>query len=162
MDHNETIAASNRLPAILYRGLRKEEIERGFVLIPKAQKPFLAHPRLPIVLPFVLEERIEYAVREHQWVEPDESDPNRRPRALFETSGVSTTPKRERAVHYASHGIIVRIQTENFEQLGIKALSVAEHVHSSLISEPLDEEIVLVYQDGQPLPREIIVEVIKL
>src|SRR6266550_729406 len=70
----------------LYRALRPEEISRG-VLIPKSREPFVAHPMLPQVLPFPLGERPEHAVRAQQWEREDR----------YPTSGVSTTPHRQRA-----------------------------------------------------------------
>jgi hypothetical protein len=63
----------NDLPRYLYRALRPAEIAAGNVLIPKAQKPFLADARLPQALPFNLGERTEHALREHQWDKPGSS-----------------------------------------------------------------------------------------
>ena len=63
----------NNLPRYLYRALRPAEISAGYVFIPKAQKPFLAHPRLPQILAWNLGEKPEHAVREHQWDKPGNS-----------------------------------------------------------------------------------------
>src|ERR1700730_7521198 len=105
----------------LYRALRPEEITRG-VLVPKSREPFVAHPRLPLVLPFTLGERPEHAVRAHQWD------------GRYPTSGVSTTPHLKRAEHYARHHrTIAKIDVECLASSGIQIFRVSEHVDSSLI-----------------------------
>jgi hypothetical protein len=138
------------LPRYIYRGLRREEVDAGCTLIPKAQRAFLAQAKLPNVLPFILGERVEHAVREHQW------------EGKYETSGISTTPHFHRAVYYARHKIVVKIDTSSFVKHGILTYSVAENVNETLICVPEDEEIVLVCQKGYMFPKEIISEIIKL
>ena len=146
------------LPRYLYRGLRHEEIDAGCILIPKAHRAFLAQARLPINLPFVLGERVEHAVREHQWVEKDKTSGERKP--LHKTSGVSTTPHFQRAVqNYGRDGVIVKIDTSLFETHGVLAHAVADFVDERFICAPEDEEIILVCDKGYEFPKEIIVEV---
>jgi hypothetical protein len=146
-----------KLPRYLYRGLRHEEIDAGCVLIPKAQRPFLAQARLPINLPFVLGERVEHAVREHQQVKKDKATGEEKP--LHKTSGVSTTPHFQRAVqNYGRDGVIVKIDTSFFETHGISAHAVADFVDEPFICAPEDEEIILVCKKGYKFPNEIIVD----
>ena len=138
------------LPEILYRALRPAEIEAGCVLIPKAQKPFVAHPRLHQVLPFDLGLRVEHAVREHQW------------EGQFETSGVSTTPHLSRARHYAKHKTIVEIDTSRFAACGITFHRVSDHVDGRLICVPEDDEIILTHQGDTWFPKSVIKAVLRL
>jgi len=106
--------------------------------------------KLPINLPFVLGERVEHAVREHQW------------EGQYETSGISTTPHFHRAVHYASHKIVVKIDTSLFGVHGILTRSVTDYVDEAFICVPEDEEIILVCEHGYVFPKEIIAEITKL
>jgi hypothetical protein len=138
------------LPRYIYRGLRHEEIDAGYILIPKAQRPFLAHPRLPINLPHILGQRVEHAVREHQW------------ESQYETSGISTTPHFHRAVHYARHKIVVKIDASLFGAHGILTHSVTDYVDEAFICVPEDEEIILVCKNGYVFPKEIIAEITRL
>jgi hypothetical protein len=138
------------LPRHVYRGLRPEEIDAGCILIPKSQRSFVAHPRLPLSLPFILGERPEHAVREHQW------------ESKFETSGISTTPHFKRAAHYANGEIIVKIDTSLLEAHEICIYPVADYVDRQFICVPEDEEIILVFKDGCVFPREIIIETIMM
>jgi hypothetical protein len=134
----------------LYRALRPEEINRG-VLIPKSREPFVAEPRLPQMLPFMLGERPEHAVRAHQW------------NGRYPTSGVSTTPHLKRAEYYAQrHRFIARIAIGRLAASGVQMFRVSEHVHSSLIFAPEDDEVILVCPDAECLPREIIEEIFEL
>jgi hypothetical protein len=134
----------------LYRALRPEEITRG-VLIPKSREPFVAHPRLPLVLPFTLGERPEHAVRAHQWD------------GLYPTSGVSTTPHFQRAEYYAQHHrTIAKIALERLATFGIQMFRVSDYVDSSLIVAPQDDEVILVYPDAECFPKEIIAEISQL
>lgn len=153
-----TPRAMNNLPRYLYRALRPAEISAGYVLIPKAQKPFLAHPRLPQILAWNLGEKPEHAVREHQWDKPGNQ---------YETSGVSTTPHFHRARYYAEYcdptrmivatKFIATIDATIFGALGICAHRVADYVPSSLISVPEDDEIILVCPAAPHFPKELIV-----
>ena len=134
----------------LYRALRPEEITRG-VLIPKSREPFVADPILPLVLPFTLGERPEHAVRAHQW------------NGRYPTSGVSTTPHLKRAEYYAQrHRTIARIAVERLAASGIQTFRVSEHVDSSLIFAPEDDEVILVCPDAECFPKEIIADVFEL
>jgi hypothetical protein len=129
-------------------------------LIPKSQQQFKAHPKLPLVLPFELGERTEHAVRDHQWVEPDEKSGRMEP--LFKTSGVSTTPNFNRAVHYAGNKIIARIDTREFQSLNITAHVVKEILAPELICVPEDEEIILTCPGTSHFPKALITEIIRL
>ncbi len=136
----------------LYRALRPEEISRG-VLIPKSREPFVAHPMLPQVLPFPLGERPEHAVRAQQWEREDR----------YPTSGVSTTPHRQRAEYYAqNHRTIAIIAVERLAASGIQMWRVSEHIHPSLIFKPEDDEIILVCPDAECFPKEIIADIFEL
>jgi len=134
----------------LYRALRPEEISRG-VLIPKSREPFVAPPMLPQVLPFALGERTEHAVRAQQWD------------GRYPTSGVSTTPHRQRAEYYAqNHRTIAIIAVERLAASGIQMWRVSEHIHPSLIFKPEDDEVILVCPGAECFPREIIADAFEL
>jgi hypothetical protein len=139
----------------LYRALRKEEIDAGNILIPKSIESFKSHPRLGIDtrLPFVLGEKEEYAVRQHQWKQSG-----------FPTSGISATPYFERAKVYARQGVIVKIDRELLSKFGIKEYIVKDWLKKfpEDISVPEDEEVILVKEECKMLPKEIIIEVIKV
>jgi hypothetical protein len=140
----------------LYRALRIEEIEAGYVLIPKSNGPFRAGPRLGIDtrLPFILGPTTENAVRQHQWGQKG-----------FPTSGVSTTPHYHRAEFYAQkHRIVLRIDRSLLEQYGIAEFEVREYLktYSKDIAVPEDDEIIIVKNDGSMFPQEIIDRVIKI
>jgi len=135
---------------LLYRALRPEEISRG-VLIPKSPEPFVAHPMLPQVLPFTLGERPEHAVRAHQWD------------GRYPTSGVSTTPHLKRAEYYAQrHRTIASIAVERLADFGIQMFRVSEHIDSSLVFAPDDDEVILVCPNAECFPQEIIAEIFAL
>jgi hypothetical protein len=132
----------------LYRALRPEEISRG-VLIPKSREPFVAPPVMPQVLPFTLGERSEHAVRAQQWD------------GRYPTSGVSTTPHLKRAEYYAQHHrTIASIAVDRLAASGIQMFRVSEHIHSSLIFAPEDDEVILVCPGAECFPREIIADLI--
>ncbi len=129
----------------LYRALRPDEIASGCILIPKSIKPFKAHPRLPIVLPFVLDEREEHAVRDHQL------------NGLYITRGVSCTTNWRVALRYAqSSRVIAAIDNGALEQNGIRRITIREVIHAELIEHPEDDECVLVSETNGPLPSGII------
>jgi hypothetical protein len=133
------------LPAVLFRGLSEAEVQAGCIPLPKRRQPFLAHPRLPIKLPFVLGERIEHAVREHQWS------------GKYPTSGISTSPIFERACFYGSQTrVVVEIDTARCGELGIAAYKVSDYVDDEFIICPEDQEVILCYSEGQPLPQQVI------
>lgn len=129
---------------VLYRALRPDEIAAGNILIPKSADSFLAHPRLPITLPFKLGERAEHAVREHQW------------NSKYMTRGVSCTREWAVALRYAGSSIIVTIDESGCERLGIKRYRVKDVLPLQDIEHPEDEEVILVSDFDGPLPKEII------
>ena len=140
----------------LYRALRAAEIEAGCVLIPKNQRPFEADPRLGIDtrLPFVLGPTEEHAVRQHQWQQNG-----------FPTSGVSTTPHLERAQFYAAaDGVIVEIDRRLFSVYGLRECVVNSILgeHPVDIAVPEDDEVILVWDEAGPFPKQLIVRVILL
>ena len=133
------------LPKSLFRGLAQTEVDSGCVPIAKKRAPFRAHPRLPLKLPFILGERVEHAVREHQWC------------GKYITSGISTSPLFERASIYgAQTGVVVEIDTTKFVELGVEAYKVADHVDPEFVVCPEDQEVILCYREGESLPREVI------
>ena len=106
---------------------------------------------LPQVLPFTLGERPEHAVRAHQWA------------GCYPTSGVSTTPYRKRAEYYAQRDrIIATIAIERLAEFRIQMFRVSEHIDSSLIFAPEDDEVILVCPDAECSPKEIIAQVFEL
>ena len=132
----------------LYRALRDIEIDAGYVLIPKSKAPFVAHPRIPNILPFRLGEHEEHAVRDHQW------------NGNYETRGISCTTSWEVALKYAKKlKVIVRISEEACDRLNISRICVSDMVPSDLIVCRDDQEIIIVSKTDDPLPKEIIAEV---
>ena len=81
----------------------------------------------------------------------------------FPTSGISTTPHFERALYYVrgrdgtSGGYVFKINRHLISSHGIQQFVVAECCKPSV---PEDEEVVLVPQNGEPLPVALIVETI--
>lgn len=139
----------------LYRALRLEEIEKGYMLIPKSQNPFRLHPRLGIDsrLPFKLGEQEEYAVRQHQWQQKG-----------FPTSGVSTTPHLNRAKYYAEgERIIVKINRGSLHRFGIKDFIVKKWLKDlpEDIAVPEDDEVILVSKSNN-FEKEIIENIIRI
>jgi hypothetical protein len=131
----------------LYRALHPDEISRC-VLIPKSCGPFVAEPRLPLVLPFSIGERTEHAVREHHSV------------GQYPTSGVSTTPHLKRAEHYAQqHRTIAKIAVGRLVQFHVLTFCVCDYVDASLICVPEDDEVVLVCPDTECFSKEIIADI---
>lgn len=84
----------------------------------------------------------------------------------FPTSGVSTTPKLERAKIYAQGpygkepGVVYRIDRISLDCHKVKQYVVAEY--AKFPSVPEDEEVILVSADCDPLPADIVAEVIKV
>ena len=82
------------------------------------------------------------------------------------TSGVSTTPIFDRAVHYATHGgchptgYVYKIDTALLKAHGVTPYPVDQHAVKPAI--PEDEEVILVASDFGALPDDIIVEVISV
>lgn len=132
----------------LFRALRAAEIEAGNVLIPRSDRPFLANPRLPIVLPFVLGEREEHALREHQWD------------GKYPTRGISCTTAWSVAQRYAQKlKVIVTISEEACEVHDIRLYRVQDHVPLQLIEHPEDQEVILVCGRDGPFPTDIVTKV---
>jgi len=139
------------MPKVLFRGLAQTEVNYGCVPVAKKQARFLAHPRLTLKLPFILGERVEHAVREHQWG------------GKYITSGISTSPLFERASIYgAQTGVVVEIDTTKFAELGVEAYKVADHVDPEFVVCPEDQEVILCYREGAPLPSEMILKIHRL
>jgi hypothetical protein len=139
------------LPKSLFRGLAHAEVNAGCVPVAKKQAPFLAHPRLPLKLPFILGEHVEHAVREHQWC------------GKYFTSGISTSPLFERASIYgAQTGVVVEIDTTRFTEFGVEAYKVADYVDPEFVVCPEDQEVILCYREGAPLPSELILKIHRL
>ena len=152
MDRGCDMKNNNRY---LYRALRIEEIEAGYVLIPKSNEPFRADPRFGIDMRFPITfGSTENAVRQHQWGQKG-----------FPTSGVSTTPHYHRAEFYAQkHRIVLRIDRSLLEQYGIAEFKVRKYLktHPKDIAVPEDDEIIIVKNGGGIFPQEIIDKVIKI
>jgi hypothetical protein len=135
----------------LFRALRPEEISGG-VFIPRSCGPFVDEPRLPQILPFTLGKRREHAVRAQQW------DSKKYP-----TSGVSTTPHLKRAKYYGqNHRTIAKIAVDRLDQFRVQMFRVSEHIHSSQICVPEDDEVILVCPDAECFPKEIIADIFEL
>lgn len=140
----------------LYRALRQEEIDADYTLIPKSQEPFESHPRLGIDtrLPFVLGATTGHAVRQHQWEQSG-----------FPTRGISTTPHLERALFYAqANKVIVKIDRNLFDKHRVKEYVVKDLLRTfpADIAVPDDDEVILVLEDEDLFPSEIICEIILL
>jgi len=139
----------------LYRALRPVEISER-VLIPKAQEPFAADPRLGIDtrLPFVLGPTSEHAVRQHQWQQHG-----------FDTRGVSTTPHLGRARYYAARNrLIAVIRRDLLLGFGIEEKVVNDLLagHAEDIACVEDDEVILVSATPGPLPVEIIERIVDI
>ncbi|AUD06993.1 hypothetical protein [Spirosoma pollinicola] len=135
----------------LYRALRRAEIEAGYKLIPKGTMEFVAEPRLDLdVFPMVFGSETN-AIRHHQWKQNG-----------FTTRGISATPHYERALFYAKRNkVVVRIDTEHFQSLGIRTFDVNESLRERPheIAVPEDDEIILVYEKDGEFPAQIITDV---
>lgn len=76
------------------------------------------------------------------------------------TSGISTSPHRDRAVFYAlsggkdREGIVIKIDRENLANHGVREYVVADTVTNPSI--PADDEVILVGASGDPLPLAIV------
>lgn len=86
--------------------------------------------------------------------------------AIFPTSGISTTPNYANAISYAKsknknkEGYVYKIDTTLLDYYGVYHKIVDEHVTIPTI--PEDNEVILFANDGGCLPKEIIVEKIKI
>ena len=136
----------------LYRALRTTEIKRCVLIPKKPSAPFAADLMFPLQFPGRFGKFSEHAVRAHQM------DSDRYP-----TSGVSTTPHRERAESYAQgNRIIVRIAVERLAAHGIETYRVSDYVPPELITKPEDDEVILVRPGKRYFPKAIIVEFFEL
>lgn len=135
----------------LYRALRRTEIEADYKLVPKETTEFVEDPRLDLdVFPMEFGSETN-AIRHHQWNQNG-----------FPTRGVSTTPHYERALFYAQRSkVVVRIDTEHFQSLGIQAFDVNERLSERPheIAVPEDNEFILVYEEDGEFPSQIIADV---
>lgn len=83
----------------------------------------------------------------------------------FPTSGISTTPRNERARVYArgkdgrSEGFVYKIDRVKLHQYGVQEFIVANYCSPS-ISE--DDEVILVAPEGIHLPPDLVIEIISL
>ena len=105
------------------------------------------------------------AVLAHQLGLPDRPD--------LHTSGISTTPRYERALLYATHtrdddggwtrrvaGVVYVIDRARLADLGIEARAVADTVYELSITVPADYEVILVASGNGELPAAAIVKVL--
>jgi hypothetical protein len=134
----------------LYRALRADEIEAGCLLIPKGQGPFAPLPRR--ARDTRREAVEEQAVRQRVWRQ--RGCPSR---------GVSTTPHLHRAQFYArSEGVIVEIDRRMFKRCWVREYVVNDLLATSRkeITEPEDDEVILVCDLEGALPEEIMTRAI--
>jgi hypothetical protein len=149
----------------LYRGVSNSHFNKTKgALIPKAlHNEFVFTPRADGTFTadgsVTAGPSIQNAVLRHQLTQKEY--PNGYP-----TSGISTTPKFERAILYATNrftlpeGIVYKINRKKLEEHKIEEFVVSEWVtHPSI---PEDEEVILVSNDYGPLPSDIIKEIIKV
>ena len=137
---------------LLYRALRKEEIEKGNILLPKSMEPFKAPLRFPVTFPLTFGDTVSHAIRDHQWD------------SKFPTRGISTSPLREVAFekYGKSFGVIANINRDVLVEYGVTEYIVNENIPINEVFAPEDEEIILVYKNEGPLPREINYKVVEL
>jgi hypothetical protein len=145
------------MPPFLYRGVSEEmHVRLGGRLEPKNNKPFVRSPefgRAEWNNSFWGENEAN-AVIEHQ-----------QHQAGYPTSGVSTTPHRERAAFYATAGrtrltgYIYVVDRALLSEHGIRAYVVNDIVPSPSV--PEDDEVILVGNDYGPLASAVIVEVVR-
>jgi hypothetical protein len=139
------------IPKYLYRALRSVEIQEGNILIPKSTEKFASDPRFGIDTVFPISfGSSENAARQHNWNQNG-----------YPTRGISTTPFYERALFYAerNNSPIAKIDTANFDKLGIEIYFVRDLKHG--IAVPEDDEHILIYEKDGAFPHEIIVEILK-
>ena len=129
----------------MYRGLRKEEIDAGCILIPRNQKSFSSLVRFPVKFPVNFDPNHPgNAIRDH-------IDGNY-------LSGVSTSMNFEVAKRYAKDKIVVKIFIERLDQCNIKAWVAADWC--KYVNNPEDQEVILVNAELKHFPKEIIEEVL--
>ncbi|MCB2141163.1 hypothetical protein KQH27_00480 [bacterium] len=137
---------------ILYRALRKEEIDAGGVLIPKEATSFLAPFRCDFQCGDNIGMTEKHAVIDHQT------------NGLIPTRGVSTTTSKKIAFEKYSKrfGVVALINRSILRNFGIKEYVVNKILHQSQILHPEDDEVILVYEKDGEFPREIISEIIDI
>lgn len=88
--------------------------------------------------------------------------------SCFLTSGISTTPKYERALYYAKNGDIKSSETGFVYKINrglLQDYSISEYIVADFIEKPNipeDLEIILVAQDFGILDQNIVVEIIEV
>jgi hypothetical protein len=137
---------------ILYRALNLDEIQAGGVLLPKSQDPFIAPLGFPVPFPAMFGETENHAVRDHQ------RD------GRFPTRGVSTTTSKDIAFdkYGKKSGVIALINRAALRKLGVKEFVVSETLSIGEILHPEDDEVILTYDKDGALPKEIIIEIVKI
>jgi len=138
----------------LFRALRIEEINAGFIMIPKSQELFSAEIKIGVDthFPWMFGATEEHAVRQHQWKQNG-----------FPTRGVSTTPHIERARFYAQKNkVIVVINRKLLSKYEIKEYMVKEWLSALDVAVPEDDEVILIMKEDGSFPKEIIAEIIHL
>ena len=83
----------------------------------------------------------------------------------FPTSGVSTTPHFKRARLYATKekndkGIVYKINREYLADFAVREYIVNKYAAQPTV--PEDDEVILAHKDNGLLPKEIIIDVIKV
>jgi len=139
----------------LYRGLRKEEVDAGMILVPKGIQTFEDLKLITANAGGFYEPRnLGPILRVSRHIEGDKS------------SGVSTSTNREVAISYALSSppgkqYVVVINREKARLLGIREIVVKEILPLWVIQKPDDEEVILVSDTGV-FPKEIIERVDKI
>jgi len=146
----------------LYRGVSVELDSKLFgKLIPKQQGKFLYEftaDETGVTCDYskvTIGSSIVNAVHRHQLLQKG-----------YPTSGISTTPKFDRAKMYAKgiqgneEGYVYKLNRSLLASLGVK-----EHVVSEFVTHPAvpeDEEVILCSDEGVEIPSQIIIEKIKV
>ncbi len=137
----------------LYRGLREEEVDAGFKLIPRGIQTFEDLKLASATTITSLDTKLEnlgpiLTVSDHINEYP--------------TSGISTSTDIDVAKRYAYKSkYIVKINREKAKSLGIKEIIVKKILPLGVIKKPEDEEVILTSETGL-FPSEIIEEHKKL
>jgi hypothetical protein len=137
---------------ILYRALRREEIDAGGILIPKETTTFLASFKCGYQIGDFIGMTEKHAVI-------DQLTSDKTP-----TRGVSTTTAKQIAFEkYAkNHRMVALIDRNKLKHFKIKEFIVKEILHPSQILHPEDDEVILVYDKDGAFPKEIIIKVIDI
>lgn len=136
----------------LFRGLRREEIEKE-LLLPKelGLGLFVQAALTPIKRPFTTGKNLDNAIRSHQ--KSEYGHPS--------TPGVSATTSFKAAVGYATKngvddGKVAFINRKILANYGIREADTSQNQECLF---PEDKEIILFDDAGDPLPKEIIVKI---